>query len=145
AYTVRLDVEQRPAVGLEGVADVGDRAAGGPHDLPVCAAGRQQFRMEVGALGASAGQRDDAAVTLWGVAEVDGGVELGVEAVDVPEFGGWEGGHGRLLGQWPALWPPSTCMNSPVTNGADSRYMTALTTSLVSPMRPIGCSVPMPS
>ena len=43
AYTVRLDVEQRPAVGLEGVADVGDRAAGGPHDLPVCAAGRQQL------------------------------------------------------------------------------------------------------
>src|SRR6185312_11880211 len=35
AYTVRLDVEQRPAVGLEGVADVGDRAPGGPHDLPV--------------------------------------------------------------------------------------------------------------
>src|SRR3981081_3964780 len=36
-------------------------------------------------------------------------------------------------------------MNSPVTNAADSRYMTALTTSLVSPMRPIGCSVPRPS
>src|SRR5258708_8551200 len=36
-------------------------------------------------------------------------------------------------------------MNSPVTNGADSRYMTALTTSLVSPMRPIGCSVLRPS
>ena len=44
----------------------------------------QQFRMEVGALGASTGQRDDPAVTLRGVAEVDRGVELGVEAVDVP-------------------------------------------------------------
>jgi GMC oxidoreductase len=97
AYTVRLDVEQRSAVGLEGVADVGDSGAGGPHELPVCAAGRLQFRMEVGALGASTNQRDDAAVALWGVAEVDQGVELGVEAVDVAEFGGWEGGHGRLL------------------------------------------------
>jgi hypothetical protein len=48
-------------------------------------------------LGPSTGQRDDAAVTFWGVAEVDGGVELGVEAVDVAELGGWEGGHGRLL------------------------------------------------
>src|SRR4051812_38789336 len=97
AYTVRLDVEQRPAVGLEGVADVGDRTAGGPHDLPICAAARQQFRMEVGAIGPSTGQREDAAVTLWGVAEVDWGVELGVEAVDVAEFGGWESGHGPLL------------------------------------------------
>jgi len=32
-----------------------------------------------------------------GVAEVDGGVDVGVEAIDVAEFGGWEGGHGRLL------------------------------------------------
>jgi hypothetical protein len=51
----------------------------------------------VGAIGASAGQRDDAAVALWCVAEVDGSVEVGVEAVDVAEFGGREGGHGRLL------------------------------------------------
>ena len=63
AYAARLDVEQRPAVGLEGVADVGDRAAGGPHDLPVCAAGPKHFRMEVGAFGASTGPRDDAAVS----------------------------------------------------------------------------------
>src|SRR3954453_7338820 len=53
AYTVRLDVEQRPAVGLEGVADVGDRAAGGPHDLPVCAAGRQHFGAGPGPFGTS--------------------------------------------------------------------------------------------
>jgi hypothetical protein len=36
-------------------------------------------------------------VTFWRVAEVDRGVKAGVEAVDVAEFGGWEGSHGRLL------------------------------------------------
>src|SRR5450631_1077393 len=87
AYAARLDVEQRPAVGLEGVADVGDRAAGGPYDLPVCAAGPQHFRMEVGAFGTSTGPRDDAAVTFWRLAEVDQGVEVGVDAVDVAKFG----------------------------------------------------------
>src|ERR1700736_6017981 len=87
ADAARLDVEQRPAVGLEGVADVGDRAAGGPHDLPVCAPGPQHFRMEVGAFGMSTGPRDDAAVTFWRLAKVDQGVEVGVDAVDVAKFG----------------------------------------------------------
>lgn len=40
----------------------------------------------------------------------------------------------------PALWPPSTCRISPVTNGAESRYRIASTMSLISPMRPTGCS-----
>ena len=43
--------------------------------------------MEVGALGASAGQRDDAAVTFWGVPDVDRGVKVDVEAVNVAKFG----------------------------------------------------------
>src|SRR3954468_13908535 len=82
AHTVGLDVEQRPAVGPEGVADVGDRAAAWAQDLPVGAAGRQQLGIEVAAFCVSAGEGDDAAVTLRGVAEVDGGVDGGVEAGD---------------------------------------------------------------
>jgi len=73
AHTVGLDVEQRPAVGPEGVADVGDRAAACAQDLPVGAAGRQQLGIEVGAFCVSAGEGDDAAVTLRRVAEIDGG------------------------------------------------------------------------
>src|SRR4051794_25039381 len=96
AHTVGLDVEQRPAVGPEGVADVGDRAAARAQDLPVGAAGRQQLGIEVAAFCMSAGEGDDAAVTPRGVAEVGGGVGGGVEPVDVAESGRWKGGHGRL-------------------------------------------------
>src|SRR6185437_10676022 len=41
--------------------------------------------------------------------------------------------------KWPALWPPSTCRISPVTNSAVSRYAIASTMSLMSPIRPSGC------
>src|SRR2546430_4652080 len=93
AYALGLDVEQRAAVGLQGVADVGDRAAGRPHDLPVSAAGGQQLCVEVGARCVAAGKRNDPPVALWGVTEVDGYVQLGVEPVDVAQLGVGEGVH----------------------------------------------------
>src|SRR5439155_1239135 len=74
-------------------ADVGDRAAGRPHDLPVSTAGRQQLGVEVGARCMAAGERNDAPVALRGVTEVDGCVELGVEPVDVTQLGVGEGVH----------------------------------------------------
>jgi hypothetical protein len=41
-------------------------------------------------------------------------------------------------GQCPALWPPSMCSTSSITEGADSRYRTPLTTSSISSTRPMG-------
>jgi hypothetical protein len=43
--------------------------------------------MEIGAFGTSTGPRDDAAVTFWRVADVDRGVKVDVEAVNVAKFG----------------------------------------------------------
>jgi hypothetical protein len=72
AYALGLDIEQRTRVGLQGVADVGDRAAGRPQDLPVGAAGGQQLGVEVRARCVAAGERNDPPVPLRGVTEVDG-------------------------------------------------------------------------
>jgi hypothetical protein len=45
---------------------------------------------------------------------------------------------GGVPAQWPAIWPPSTCTISPVTNGDDSRKRMAPTTSPTWPTWPIG-------
>jgi hypothetical protein len=83
AYALGLDVEQRAAGGLQGVADAGDRAAARSYDLPVGAAGGQQLGVEVGARRVAAGERDDPPAPLWRVPEV----EVGVERVDVAQLG----------------------------------------------------------
>jgi hypothetical protein len=61
--------------------------------------------------------------------------------INMPSAEGMRGSEPRhQIVWWPAACPPSTWRISPVTNPAESRYITASTTSEISPIRPIGCN-----